>query len=84
MKELLRKLLCLVGRHPYRYVGNDRCDEVYRCALCGKHHVVFYTLRINRLGDGGAASDVRAAWLHGEIRYRSVAQPGSEVPELAP
>jgi len=66
MREILRKLLCLIGRHPYRYVGNDRCDEVYRCALCGKRHVVFYTLRINRLGDAWGAGKSPVTGPHGE------------------
>jgi hypothetical protein len=46
---MIRRLLCLIGRHRYRHVGDERRDRVYRCERCGRRQVVLYTLRIDRL-----------------------------------
>lgn len=75
MKERLRKLFCLFGRHPYRYIGNDRCDRVYRCVHCGKRHVVIHTLRVNHLGNGGKEL---ATGAYVEDRLRPAANPSSD------
>jgi hypothetical protein len=46
---MIRRLLCALGKHRYRHLGDDYRDKIYLCEHCGRRHVERYTLRIDRL-----------------------------------